>query len=294
MSDRGAAIDFMHTFLPAAIISHLDTDAFILDSTSFIDEKMNQRFADLLFEVPVKKSKEKVTIAILIELKSQKDKFIHFQLLEYVAMAYRSQITQKKKLSLIIPVIYYHGKQTWAPGCIAEFFKDVPVGLKEFIPTFEFIFADLKIKSADEIAAIGNSLLYTALQIQLLQFLQNIDVSVLTGVFTRLDPDKYGNYINPMIVYLFKYIDSKQKFNTFISKIQEPIKSETMTFYNEIITEGIAKGKAEGKAEGIAEGEAKSKTEIVINAHANGIALSMIKNITGLTTKEIKNILKIN
>jgi len=101
----------MHTFLPAAIISHLDTDAFILDSTSFIDEKMNQRFADLLFEVPVKKSKEKVTIAILIELKSQKDKFIHFQLLEYVAMAYRSQITQKKKLSLIIPVIYYHGKQ---------------------------------------------------------------------------------------------------------------------------------------------------------------------------------------
>ena len=72
-----------------------------------------------------------------------------------------------------------------------------------------------------------------------------------------------------------------------VLEIPEPIKEEAMSAYDQLIAKGKAEGKLEGKAEGIAEG----KAEVVINSFKNGISISMISNITGLTIKEVEEIL---
>ena len=126
LSDRSAAIAFIETFLPATVVGLLDLGSLTYDTTTFISTEMAERFADLLLDVRIKQSEESVKIAVLVELKSHRDKHTAFQLLEYIALAYRRQIKQKQKLKLIIPLIYYHGKSKWTPDSIHNFFKNFP------------------------------------------------------------------------------------------------------------------------------------------------------------------------
>lgn len=58
--------------------------------------------------------------------------------------------------------------------------------------------------------------------------------------------------------------------------------------------EGRAKGRAEGKAEGESLGIVKGKIELILNAQANGFAISDISKFSGFSEKEIKEILANN
>jgi predicted transposase/invertase (TIGR01784 family) len=291
LSDRGAAIAFMQTFLPDSVSDRLDIEAFTHDSTTFLSRDMSTRYADLLFEIPVKNSAKKVTVAILVELKSVQEKYVSFQLLEYVALAYRKQVKKKRRLQLIIPVIYYHGKSRWVPKSTIDFFEDVPPDFIKYIPQFDQIFIDLKGKPAEEIDDIRDGLLKTAIQIQFLRFLEQLDTALLIKIFTGLDAQKYGNYIQPILVYLYKYNDLSKDYTNFMSELPEPIKSKTMTTYERILADGEAIGIEKGIAKGKAEGEAKSKIDVVLRAHSNGIDITMIANITGLSIARIQKIL---
>ncbi|QLH30548.1 MAG: Rpn family recombination-promoting nuclease/putative transposase [Candidatus Parvibacillus calidus] len=127
LSDRDAARSFLIGFLPEHIVSILDIDAFSYQDSVFHNEKMQTRLADMVFDIPVKDSKDAVQVSVLFELKSHKDPFTWLQILEYLAAAYRKQLHQKGKgqgkLKLIIPVIYYHGKEVWKQEKNASFLK---------------------------------------------------------------------------------------------------------------------------------------------------------------------------
>jgi len=60
--------------------------------------------------------------------------------------------------------------------------------------------------------------------------------------------------------------------------------STAMSTYDQL----IEKGRAEGREEGIEKG----KTEVVLNAHTNGLSISLIANITGLEEAAILRILQ--
>lgn len=60
------------------------------------------------------------------------------------------------------------------------------------------------------------------------------------------------------------------------------------------LAEGEARGLAKGEARGLAKGLAKAKYEVVLNADKEGIPVKTIASLTGLTVKEVKDILKNN
>ncbi len=245
---------------------------------------MSERFADLIFDIPVKNTNESVKVAVLIELKSHKEKFLSFQLLEYLALAYRKQSKRNQKLQLIIPVVYYHGKTNWIPLRTIDLIKDFPSDLSKFIPLFDYIFIDLKTKTTEELAEINNNLLKTAVQIQFLQFLEEIETSGLIDILIGLEDEYHGNYIRKILVYIFRYFDIRKDYNNIISEKPEPFKLNAMTIYDRIL--------AEGKAEGEALGREKEKIEMVLNAYAKGIAIPLIANISGLTDEEVTRIIE--
>ena len=167
----------------------------------------------------------------------------------------------------------------------------MPPDFIKYIPQFDQIFIDLKGKPAEEIDDIRDGLLKTAIQIQFLRFLEQLDTALLIKIFTGLDAQKYGNYIQPILVYLYKYNDLSKDYTNFMSELPEPIKSKTMTTYERILADGEAIGIEKGIAKGKAEGEAKSKIDVVLRAHSNGIDITMIANITGLSIARIQKIL---
>ncbi|MCM1142535.1 MAG: Rpn family recombination-promoting nuclease/putative transposase [Muribaculum sp.] len=59
------------------------------------------------------------------------------------------------------------------------------------------------------------------------------------------------------------------------------------------LAEGEAKGRAEGRAEGLAEGEAKGKAILIKNLSSNGMTVSDISSMTGLTPEETERLLKL-
>lgn len=296
LSDRAAAISFMKTFLPVEVSSELDIENFRYVTHSYINKDLRERFADLLLEVPVKESANKVAVALLIELKSRKDKYVGFQLLEYVALGYKRQIAQKKDIQIILPVIYYHGKAKWEYRGILPFFKSYSERILQYVPQMEQVFIDLKQKSPDEIAKIEDDLLKTTLNIQLLRFLNQVDVTLLIALFEGLKPSRYGNHLYAILVYLYTNFDLEKEFSNFIQKIPEPIKSSAMTISQRLRAEGRAEGILEGKAEGISvgktEGIEESRIDFVIKSYDNGIEIPLIAKITGLTEAEVEKIIE--
>lgn len=60
--------------------------------------------------------------------------------------------------------------------------------------------------------------------------------------------------------------------------------STAMSTYDQLIEKG--------REEGIEKGIEKGKTEVVLNAHTNGLSISLIANITGLEEAAILRILQ--
>lgn len=81
-------------------------------------------------------------------------------------------------------------------------------------------------------------------------------------------------------VYIFSITKfSKDEIMETINQIpSSPVKEKIMSTYQII--------KEEGKIEG--------KIEVVLNAHANGLSLALIANITGLDESEVTRILSEN
>ncbi len=302
LSDRDAARSFLIGFLPEHIVSFLDIDAFSYQDSVFHNEKMQTRLADMVFDIPVKDSKDAVQVSVLFELKSHKDPFTWLQILEYLAAAYRKQLHQKGKgqgkLKLIIPVIYYHGKEVWKQEKNASFFKDFPESLHSFIPEFDRIFIDLKTLSEKEILSISNSLMKATLRIHLLRLMKQIEEGEFRRVFEEFRTDKYGNYLGSIIVYSLQNLNiSSEEMNTFIDEFPEPIKSETMTIAEQLYRKGVKEGKEQGVQEGLEKGMQlgieKAQFEIIVKSFENGASIDFISNITGIPESKIKEILNL-
>ena len=302
LSDRDAARSFLIGFLPEHIVSFLDIDAFSYQDSVFHNEKMQTRLADMVFDIPVKDSKDAVQVSVLFELKSHKDPFTWLQILEYLAAAYRKQLHQKGKgqgkLKLIIPVIYYHGKEVWKQEKNASFFKDFPESLHSFIPEFDRIFIDLKTLSEKEILSISNSLMKAALRIHILRLMKQIEEGEFRRVFEEFHMDRYGNYLGSIIVYSLQNLNiSSEEMNTFIDEFPEPIKSETMTIAEQLYRKGVKEGKEQGVQEGLEKGMQlgieKAQFEIIVKSFENGASIDFISNITGLPESKIKEILNL-
>ena len=73
----------------------------------------SNRRADLIFSVPLKAdTKVRVKIFILLEHKARYDRNTFEQVLHYLALL-RQRIVEEKGYPIIIPVLFYHGKEPW-------------------------------------------------------------------------------------------------------------------------------------------------------------------------------------
>ncbi|HBQ27925.1 MAG TPA: transposase [Desulfotomaculum sp.] len=136
------AKDFLNNYLPENIMKVIDVDTLEPQKDSFINEELQEVFSDMLFKVNI--NNREGYVYILFEHKSYISKDIAFQLLKYMLEIWEAKIKKEKtyKLPVIIPLVIYHGKDSWnirtTLGELITGYEELPKEIQKFIPDYVF------------------------------------------------------------------------------------------------------------------------------------------------------------
>ena len=154
IAEKKYAIELLSASLSERLSAMLDWTKISKEPGSFIDKEHRELRSDALFSVSFKDIGE-LQIYILLEHKSYPYPQIHIQLLDYMCSIYREQIRQEKEPTLVVPVLFYHGREKWSsPVSFLDTFK-LPEKAKELLKdnvlNFSYCVFDLSVRQYEKI-----------------------------------------------------------------------------------------------------------------------------------------------
>ncbi len=271
-------------FLPKDLIDQLDLDTLKIDPNSYINDELKETFSDLVWSCHLKDSTEQRNIAFLLEHKSFKPDFPHFQLLEYQLGAWKTQRAAQQKLVPIIPIVLYHGKEKWQYEAFDSYFGAIEPSTLRFMPCFDYIFINLQDYSDAQIKRLHSIFL----QKVLISFKHYLDKNYLKLNIVEILFVGYDSTINELTlsfiklfsVYLANISGVSQKIilqEAFNSK--NNLNPEIMSIVDEIIEIGIEKGIEIGKERDI------------INLYKKGVTIDLIADYLEHPIDKVKRII---
>jgi predicted transposase/invertase (TIGR01784 family) len=281
---------YFNKFLPHALKADIDVESMTIVKGTYITGELEEYFADLLFQFKLRDSNKKLVVSLLFEHKSNPDKHVMVQVGHYIFNQWTKELNNKQRIKPIIPLIYYQGKSKWSVPTLRELFSDYPESIKQFIPSYDFIFFAINSLTKDQLEDITDAMLLIAIS--------GHDMSVDTKEFIKrlnriaslrkLAPHE-RNFITMVFVYKFSvHKHSADEIIKMVKTICSPINDDIMSTLDKF----IEKGKIEGKIEGEQIGILKKTIETVIKSYDNGIAIPLIANINSITEEEVIKILK--
>jgi predicted transposase/invertase (TIGR01784 family) len=115
------ARSLIETQLSKAALAELDLETLQVETGSFIDADLTEKFSDLLMSVQLSKSSlssavpdepaNSALVYFLFEHKSQSDKMTVFQLLSYIIRIWEKRLRDGLALCPIIPLVVYNGSK---------------------------------------------------------------------------------------------------------------------------------------------------------------------------------------
>ncbi len=294
LSNKELAIDFLREFLPETLVNHMDLQTLEHQDTSYINEELKESFSDLIWRVNMK-GKESLRISLLLEHKSYADPKVVFQLLEYLACGYRKQIREKQKPELIIPILYYHGKNNWKFRSLESYFAHYPDFMKKYLPWFEPEFVNLHKLAPEQILTLQNGLLSSAVMLQKYSFDPAGLATHIHSILENLSPYLESNATNAIFVYMIHGTQLDERhFTESVQKLPEHMSTKAMTLYDQIISKRKDQWIEEGMEKGIEQGITQSLQTTILNAFDNGVEIPLICLITGEAEEKIYTVLRQN
>ncbi|WP_227994875.1 Rpn family recombination-promoting nuclease/putative transposase [Oceanobacillus sp. CFH 90083] len=257
--------DFITHFLPSSIRKIIDVTSIQPQKDSFIDHDLQEYFSDLLFQTKI--HNKLAYIYLLFEHKSYHDYYTSLQLLRYMVEIWETRRDNDKEdmLPIIMPVVLYHGKETWHAGTsfcnLLEGYKDFPPEIQKYVPDYEFFLYDVSDYEDKEVQ------LNVFLRIVLMVFrdIRKNDIQVvLDTVYQSIeylqqvqDQKTATQFLETLFYYVFRvnrrltkkhYYDIINHAGNTYKEGSELAMTLAEIFRNEGMEEGLKKGKAEGKA----------------------------------------------
>lgn len=274
--DVTVAGDFLINYLPESVLEYIDIDTLDPQKDSFIDEKLEETFSDLLFKADI--AGNEGYIYFLFEHKSYPDKGIVFQVLRYMVEIWEAKLDREiGRLPIVIPLVVYHGKTNWripsSLGSILNGYDKLPDELKVYIPNFDYLLYDLSRYSDDEIKGVAQ----TKIGLTLLRDIFSPDTEKLLESFFRsvaylneLEDRQTGvEYFETMIRYILGSSTrlTKKDMEKMIQRIETvfPEGSDmSMTLADILREEGIEIGMEKGMEIGGERALADMATRILV------------------------------
>jgi predicted transposase/invertase (TIGR01784 family) len=113
-SDIEIAKDFIKAYLPEQLKQNCNFSTLKIEAGSFVDEDLKQHHSDILYSLKIGGIKGYVYINV--EHQSTPQEFMSFRMLRYKLAIMKQHLDQgNKKLPAVIPMLFYHGKQSPYP-----------------------------------------------------------------------------------------------------------------------------------------------------------------------------------
>jgi predicted transposase/invertase (TIGR01784 family) len=223
------AQSFIEEVLPPDLLERLNLSALKRVNDSFTDEELEEYMADIVYQTEY--AGQKTLVTLLFEHKSYVQKYPHLQLLQYILNVLKEERKQRKKLSVVIPIIIHHGEGKWKYKSMKSYFKGLHPSLDRFIPDFDYLLFTLDKIEDSQIANFQNLLL--SVTTMLLKHSHDKEEEFLklssfwAEKLNRLDADKQLEFIKTVFYYIETALNLTQEDLT-------PIFTELSTNVNNI------------------------------------------------------------
>jgi Putative transposase, YhgA-like len=143
MKEKASALELMEKFVPD-ISKHLDMTSFELDDTNYVNKDFDEYYSDVVYrthlKATLKKKRKPVAVALLFEHKKTIRSYfkLFLQLLEYMIFIWQADILNKRRPSIIIPIVIFQGNKGLRFKDLHSYFKDIPNELLQYIPNVKF------------------------------------------------------------------------------------------------------------------------------------------------------------
>ncbi len=283
---REIARDIIKEYMPQQIRKQMDLKTLKISKDSHIDKELADHFSDIIYQV--KMAGKSSYVYLLFEHKSYSDAHVFFQLLRNMVKIWEGYLKQNvnaKKLPLIIPLIFYHGRGKWQYGTDFIHLFDVIEGTEKYIPNFTSELLDISHISDSELhGAIQSRILLLAFKYifkkELIEKLPEI-----FELFNLLSEKREKTeYLEVLLRYFTSAVpeENEEAFKDTFKKIITKGNTIMTSMAEAWILEGIEKGIAKGREEGREEGIERTAIKMIENDMSN----SDIRKITGLSVKK--------
>ena len=296
LTDLVLAREFLTLNLPQALVKLIDLSTLQPIEGEFVDEAHRTHQSDILYQVSTF-SGIPLILYILIEHKSNPEKWAILQLLRYMLKKWEQDVTNgSDQLTPIVPILFYHGQAEWPyPTHFRAYFPQHEAW-NLFIPDFEMVLRDFSEKSATQIEGSRHlqAMLHAFRTVQAKNFETSFIelVRFLVDSLTMSDPK--GLKILMEIVYYYTEGAERltlDQLNAAFKMYGREGEQVVQTIATQLRAEGRVEGRVEGRAEGERIGIEKERERMVVKLiEADNMTHAEIAALVDLPLAEIERI----
>lgn len=231
------AESFIREVFPEELKERLNFSALKRISDSFTDEELDEYLADVVYQTEY--AGQKTLVTLLFEHKSYVQPYPHLQLLQYILNVWKEERKQKKKLSVVIPIIIHHGNGKWKYKSMKSYFKGLHPTLEKFVPDFEYLLFTLDKIEDNQIANFQNIVL--SMTAMLLKHSHDSEEEFLklssfwAEKLNRLDADKQIDFIKTVFLYIETALNlTEENLSPIFTEVSENVNHIGMTIAQRI------------------------------------------------------------
>ena len=265
VSDPGRAAALLHDYLPPEVVTRLDPDHVPehLEGTA-IDGDGRATQADAIFRVRMKDGAP-ATIYALLEHKAKADVRTPLQLMRYVLRIWMADIESGDRpggrLPLVIPIVFFNGREPWTVPLSIVDMIDAPEGLGHLARDFgTYTVHDLSRMDLDDLStdpAVRSALLALARA-----FADDVTESEADALVVTISGSEFGRY---MLMYITEQVSlsperieaALKRIGTAPEEVEALMGTAAQVWFEKGEVRGEARGEARGKVAGHRRGQGR-------------------------------------
>jgi predicted transposase/invertase (TIGR01784 family) len=277
------AQSFIEEVFPPDLREKLNLQGLKRVNGSFVNEEMGENLADVVYQTDF--AGQKTLVTLLFEHKSYVQRYPHLQLIQYILNIWKEEQKQRKKLSVIIPIIIHHGEGNWKYKSMKSYFKGIHTSLEKFIPDFDYLLFTLNKIEDSQIANFQNLLL--SMTTMLLKHSHDEEEEFLrlssfwAEKLNRLDADKQLDFIKTVFYYIETALNlTQENLSPIFTEVSTNVNNVAMTIADQIrmtIADQIRTDEREN-----------STFNHVKGLFQNGVSIELISKSFGLTIQKVE------
>ena len=292
---KETALEYIHKYFPL-LEKYLELDKLESYNTNYVNKDFEEYFSDVVYRTYLKESpndlkkrvkkKKNVTVVLLFEHKKHVGSYflLFLQLLEYIIFIWKQDIADKRKPSIIIPIVVNQGKRALKLKMLHECFKGVPQELLKHIPNFHIHLTNIQPLTGKELLELDEKGLLRSLFLAYI-FVEDRnrihDMITEIFVFLKHQPEKFDFFEHIFAFVTQENYLSQEEIDELLEKYLSPKQKE-----------GVMTSVQEWKKEGKIEGAQSKARQMVLRGKWKGASADFLEDQSELSLQEVKDLFK--